>query len=333
MPTLRRLAQNWKLKLLALALAVLLWIVVSADQVTSNWIPVPLEVRVLDPSYRLRDGSAPREVEVRFTGPGRDFLDLAIRRSPLQLNIAEVSDTQEVFNLEPGMVQVPNQLSVNPQDVRPGRVSLRFLRLEDRLVPVRVRVRNELGSEWTLVDSLRVEPARVRVRGPLSQLEDIEYISSRPITLSPGDSSFSRLVQLDTTALTGVRISSPSVRVSGTVDRVRESTVEDVPVSIGGGVRVRPTSVDVRLKGPEQIVRTLSADGLRAVVAIDSIPGRIPEEGVSVPIRVETLPAGVTAEAVPPSVRLFPAVVEATPDTVAAVPRDTTAAAPAGAGG
>ena len=41
---LRFLTDNWQLKLLALALAVLLWVVVSAEQVTSQWIPVPLRI-------------------------------------------------------------------------------------------------------------------------------------------------------------------------------------------------------------------------------------------------------------------------------------------------
>jgi YbbR domain-containing protein len=331
-PTLRRLTQNWKLKLLALALAVLLWVVVSADQVTSNWIPVPLQVRVLDPSFRLIESSAPGEVEVRFTGPGRDFLDLAIRRSPLLLNIDQVRDTVEAFELDPGMVQVPNQLSVNPQDVRPGRVSLRFLQLEDRVVPLRVRVRNELGSEWTLVDSLRAEPARIRIRGPARLVAGIQAVATVPVTLSPGDSAFSRLVEIDTTGLAGLELSTRTVRVSGVVDRIRELERANVPVSIGGGLTVRPATVTVRLRGPEQIVRAMAPATFRVVVAIDSIPARIPEGGVAVPVRIEGLPPRVTAAASPATVRLIPAA-PVVPDTIPAAAADTTAAGGAGGGG
>lgn len=307
MPTLRRLAENWKLKLLALALAVLLWVVVSADQVTSNWIPVPLDVQVADPAFRLIDGSAPREVEVRFTGPGRDFLDLAIRRSPLTLNISSVDDTVQSFELEPSMVQVPSQLSVNPQDVRPGRVSLRFLRLEDRLVPVRVRVRDQLGSEWTLVDSLRVEPTRVRVRGPLGRVDDVTSLRTEPVTLSPEDSTFSIAVPIDVTNLAGLQLSNSTVRVSGTVDRVQQVVHRDVPISFGVGITVRPTEIDVTLRGPQRVIGAMTPASYRVVVAIDSIPSELPENGAGVPVRVEGLPAGVVAEPSPRAVRLFPA--------------------------
>lgn len=332
MPTLRRLAQNWKLKVLALALAVLLWVVVSADQVTSNWIPVPLEIRVQDPGYRLIESSAPSEVEVRFTGPGRDFLDLAIRRAPLLLNIDQVSDTVDAFELDPGMVQVPNQLSVNPQDVRPGRVSLRFLELEDRVVPLRVRVRNELGIDWMLVDSLRAEPGRIRIRGPARLVGRIESVATQPVTLSPGDSAFSRIIEIDTAGLAGLQLSTRTVRVSGVVDEIREVEQTNVPVSIGGGVTVRPSTVTVRLRGPEQIVRAMAPETFRVVVAIDSIPGRIPEEGIAVPVRIEGLPPGVTAAASPASVRLRPAA-PVVPDTIPAAAVDTSSVRGGGGGG
>lgn len=332
MPTLRRLAQNWKLKVLALALAVLLWVSVSADQVTSNWIPVPLEIQVTDPSFRLIESSAPNEVEVRFTGPGRDFLDLAIRRAPLLLNIDQVSDTVDAFELEPGMVQVPNQLSVNPQDVRPGRVSLRFLHVEDRLVPLTVRVRNELGSDWTLVDSLRAEPDGIRIRGPARLVARIESIPTEPVTLSPGDSAFSRVVELDTTGLAGLQLSTRTVRISGMVDEITEEQHADVPISVGGGVTVRPSRVTVRLRGPEQIVRAMTPQTFRVVIAIDSVPLRIPDEGLVVPLRVEGLPPRVVGAASPSSVRIFPAPPVA-PEITGPAQADTTSAAGGGGGG
>jgi YbbR domain-containing protein len=331
LPSLWRLADNWKLKLLALALAVLLWVVVSADQVTSNWIPVPLEVQVTDPAYRLIRGTVPDEVEVRFTGPGRDFLDLAIRRSPLTLTISDVTDTVEVFDLDPGMVRVPNQLSVNPQDVRPGTISLRFVRLEERLVPVRVRVRNQLGSEWTLVDSLDVEPSTIRVRGTLGLVDDITALRTEPMVLTSDDSVFSRVVPIDTTGLSGLQLSSGSVRVSGVVDRVAETTHPGIPISIGVGFDVRPGTAEVTFRGPATVIRAMTPDDYRVVVAIDSIPDEIPAGGVGVPVRIEGLPTGVTAVPTPRAVRLFTA--RPAPDAIGTAVTDTTGRESAGSGG
>lgn len=301
------LTNNWKLKLLALALAVLLWVVVSAEAVTSNWITLPMEVRATDPDYRLKPGSVPSEVQVRFTGSGRDLLDVAVRRPPLMLAVDRVEDTVAVLDLEPGMVQVPNQLAVNAQDVRPSRVMLEFTRLESRTVPVRLRVGRGLGSEWTLVDSLRLQPSRVRISGPESRVESIESIPTLPVDLAAEDSAFSLVVPLDTGGLRGLRVSASRVRVVGEVDRIGQRLLEDVGISLGPGVETRPRRVDVQLQGPQRTLRGLDPQTLRVVVAIDSIPTRIPPEGTPVPLRVEQLPAGVRAQLAPARVQLLPA--------------------------
>src|SRR5690606_20063102 len=195
----RSLATNWKMKLLALALAVLLWVVVSAEQVTSNWIPVPLQVRVNDPEYRLIRASVPTEGGGRSSGPARELCARVGRRPPLVLSLHDIDSTAAPFGLDADMVQLPSQFAVRPVDVRPGAVTLDFGRVDTRLAPVRVRVANGLGAGWTLVDSLQVQPDRIRISGLEQRLRAVDAIPTRPIALQPGDSVFSRVVELDTT--------------------------------------------------------------------------------------------------------------------------------------
>ncbi len=302
----RTLTQDWKLKLLAFALAVLLWVVVSAEQVTSNWIPVPLQVRVDDPEYRLIPSSLPAEVEVRFSGPGRELWDLVVRRPPLVLSMTGVDSTAQTVRLDPIMVQLPSQFAVRPLEVRPGAVTLDFHRVESRLTPVRVRISDGPGAGWTLLDSLVVLPSRIRVSGLQQDLAGVESLATEPIRLSPGDSAFSRLVPLDTAGMRGVRFSATRVRISGRIDRVLERTFAEVPVSVGEGVAIRPTEVAVRIRGPQSRVQGLGAEGFRVVVSIDSIPARIPAEGILVPLRAERLPPGIQVQISPAAVRLLP---------------------------
>jgi YbbR domain-containing protein len=303
---LTALTQNWKLKLLAFALAVLLWIVVSAEQVTSNWIPVPLEVYVSDPAFRLVDGVAPREVEVRFAGPGRELWDLVIRRPPLRLTVPEVQQSTEVFPLDPRMVRLPAQLSVAAQDVRPASVRLDFIEVASRSLPVRVPVAAELPAGLTLVGGLEILPPQVQVNGPAQRLADVEAVTTGSLDLSAMDTSFSVLLDLDTTRLRGLELETRRIRVTGQVDRLGERTVARVPVDIGGGVDLRPREVSVRLVGPQSVIQQLAADAFRVVVSIDSIPTRIPADGISVPLRAERLPDGVRAEVTPRNAQLFP---------------------------
>jgi YbbR domain-containing protein len=320
---LRIFTDNWKLKLLAIALTLLLWVVVSAEQVTSSWIPVPLEVQVTDSGYRLIASSVPDEVQVRFTGPGRDFLDLAIRRSPLLLSVGEVDDTLDVFALEPGMVQTSNQLSAIPNDVRPRTITLRFTEIADDLVPVAVRVRNELEDEWTVVGDVTVEPSTVRLRGPVRLVQRVDTVYTDLVTISSGDSVFNRDVALDTDDLAGVRVTPDTVQVSGEVDRIIEATLEGVPISVGSGIRIQPATVAVTLQGPERAVRAVTATSLRIAVALDSIPSRLPATGLAAPLRIEGLPSRVLGRPDPAGVRILPV-----PQPAAAAAADTSAVEP-----
>lgn len=303
---LRALTQHWQLKLLAFALAVLLWIVVSGEQVQSRSLPIPLEVRVSDPNHQLVEGSVPREVEVSFVGPGREFLDLALRRPRLVLEVAEVEDAEEVFELQPGMVQVPGQLEMRARGVDPGRVRLRFQRLESRMLPVQLRYGLGHEREWTLVDPPRVEPERVEVSGPAERVADLDGVPTVPLRLAAGDSAFERELAIDTSSLRGLRLATRRVKVRGEADQLVERTLNEVAVSVGPGVQVTPGAVSVRVRGPRRMVGLLEPTDLRVVIAIDSLPVRIPEGGMSVPLRVETGRPNVQGAPIPAVVRLFP---------------------------
>lgn len=312
---LRRITENWKLKVLAFALAVLLWVVITADQPASGWFTVPLEVSVTDPNYRLEGGDLPEEVEVRFTGPGRELFDLALRRPTFRLTVNDVEEEVEARTLDPRMVQLSGQMTVNAIDVRPSALQLEFTRIGSRTVPVRPQVAAELGEEWAIVDTLQTEPTTVRVTGPVRQIEEIDAVPTLPFTLTSADTLIDDLVPLDTASLPGVQLSTRTVRVTGRVDRVVQRTIQNVRVDVGPGIGILPQEVDVTLRGPARTVQAIAPGMFRVVVSIDEIPPRIPSGGVLVPLRIDGLRPGVAAALEPSQVRLFPQTVQA--DTIA----------------
>jgi YbbR domain-containing protein len=312
---LRAFTDNWKLKLLAFTLAILLWVVVSAEEVTSRSIDLPLQVQVTDPEYMLRVETVPREVSVRFAGPRRELIDLSFRRPPIILNILDVNDVQQSFELQSRMVQIPTQLSVSVVDMQPSVIDLQFTRVESRFYTVRVRLSEPLPAGWVLVDSLTVQPGRIRVTGPDSRLAAFDSILTVPVALPLSDTSFTLSVPLDTTALQGLRLSASRVQLTGAVDQMGQRSVSDVPVSVGPGLTVQPDEVEVRLIGPQRSLRSLSTADLRVVISLDSIPQRFPEGGLPVPLRVERLPPGVQAIIEPAAARMLP--VRVPLDTVA----------------
>lgn len=309
MPRLLRLAtQYWQLKLLAVALAVLLWVVVSAEQVSTTWIDIRVQVQETDPEFQLIPESVPERVRVRFAGPGREFIDLAVRKPSLVLRIGEVEDTEQAFELVPSMVRLPAGLEVNAYDVDPAFARLRFRQLANLDLPVRISIDPADASEWTLAAPLRVTPARVRISGPADQMPDLRAVSTAPMQLPSREGPFETDVALDLSSVDGLEASARTVRVSGRIERVVPRRIVGVPISVGPGLRIAPNEAQVRLRGPRGAVEAITPDAFRVVLAIDSIPSQLPPGGRAVRLRIEGMDPRVQATVEPASVQLLPSV-------------------------
>jgi YbbR domain-containing protein len=318
--SLAGLTANWRLKGAALGLALLLWAVISAEQVTTQWVPARVEVTVADPEYVLTGGPDPPEVQVRFTGPGRELWDLALDRPTLLLRVQNVGE-RRVFALDPRMVQVRGGLSVSAVDVRPPSVRLELQQLVSREVPVQPRIGPGSQARYVLQDEMEVIPTTVRISGPADRVQAIDSVRTVVFEVVPDDTIFGREVALDTAGLGGLSLSRERVSVRGRVDRRVERGLSDVPVAAPPGLAVRPRQVEVRLSGPERLVRAVFPAALRVTVQRDSIPAEVPLAGVEVPLVVEGLPSGVSARTNPARALVGPAVVEpAAPETAAPVP-------------
>ncbi|HLL82049.1 MAG TPA: hypothetical protein VK420_05335 [Longimicrobium sp.] len=121
----RRVLRNWQLKLAALALAVLLWVLVRAEQPTEQWMQVRVEAQMLDPGYTLTAPPAPGLVQVRFAGKWREIGELALEKPVIVLHVRNVGQ-QRSFVLEPSMVRLPDGARghVSAVDIRPALVKL-----------------------------------------------------------------------------------------------------------------------------------------------------------------------------------------------------------------
>jgi hypothetical protein len=298
---LKGLTANWGLKLAALALALLLWVVVSAEQVTTQWLAVPVRVVIRDPRLELAGRPSPATVSVRFTGTGRDLWELSFRSPVLSLPVHDVSEGG-VYAVDPQMVAIPRGVAVGAQDVQPELVRLQVRRLAVREVPVRVRWQGGAGEH------VRVDPARVLVMGERDQLARLDSVETRPLAVE-GDSVMDRLVALDPASLGGLRTSVGTVHVTAHVGATAERLLAEVPVEAPPGASAFPRVVSARVTGPAPAVSALSSSAFRARPVPDSMPRALAAPGVDVPIALEGLPEGVTGRPVPSRVRVTPVAV------------------------
>jgi hypothetical protein len=303
--SLHALTFNWRLKLAALGLAVLIWAAVSAEQVTSQWIPVRIDPVVRDPEFVLTGAPDPAEVRVRFSGPGRELWELALDRPALILPLADIGN-RRAFALDPSMLRIPSGLSVNVQDIRPAIVRVDVQRLASRVIPVRARLAARSTQRYVLVREMEVLPAEVRVTGPADRLAALDSVDTRRFDIFPDDSTFTQEVPLDTAGMEGLSFSRVSVRVSGPVDVRGERAVGPVTVYVPDGLVATPAQVQVGVSGARRVLGRVFPTELRAIVPRDSLPPVVPPEGVDAPLLFDGLPAGTTARPTPARVRVQP---------------------------
>lgn len=303
--SLHTLLFNWRLKLAALGLAVLIWAAVSAEQVTSQWIPVRIDPVVRDPEFVLGGAPDPAEVRVRFSGPGRELWELAIDRPAIVLPLADIGN-RRAFALDASMLRIPSGLSVNVQDIRPAVIRVDVQRLASRVIPVRARLGARSSQRYVLVRDLEVLPAEVRVTGPADRLAALDSVSTRSFDIVPDDSTFSQEVALDTAGMEGLSFSRARVRVSGPVDVRGERSLGGVAVSVPEGMMATPGLVEVGVSGAERVVARVFSGGVRAYVPRDSLPAVLPPQGVDAPVVLDGLPPGASGRANPARIRVQP---------------------------
>jgi len=300
------LKRNWLYLLTATLIAVFLWVAVSADTVAQQTIPTELVVYETDPDYVLT-GTDPaiEAVSVVFTGRAGDLAALSISRPQILVTIGTVETDSIDFALTPSMVKGRGNrelVDVRAVSVRPDRLRLHFQPKIEKLVRVVPQIELTLASGFVLSDSTRAEPGAVRISGPAAAVAAIDSILTRLVVRERLRESISEEVPLELTDPTGqLDLSSTSVRVSVRVEPVDEAVFIGVPVVVSGAspadvrdVRVEPSLVDVRIRGPRSAVALVRAEALRALVVLSSpadlgslLPIEIPQPSPFIQVTID----------------------------------------------
>lgn len=208
--------KNLGYKLIALLLAFLLWFDVSTDEISVVEYPVPLRVAVRG-SDMIVINDVPDEVEVTFTGRGRDLLGLEKDQLSIEKEIGGgENDTMQV-TIDPRDVLKPADLEVTAIAVTPAQIVVvtdRFMEKTVTLQPIGMPMAQP-GFE--IVDVV-VEPRLVKVRGVTSE---VRAIGSLALDLSQIDRVSEPLdVKLEIAvpeSLRTVTVTPDSVRIRGRV--------------------------------------------------------------------------------------------------------------------
>lgn len=276
--------RNWRLKIAALALAVLLWVTIRLSDQSVSRLTIPdVEVRVeqLDPDWVLTGPPSPARVEITVTGPSGELLRAALAEPVVVIPLENVGQEDMVLALASDWVRNVDRTSVGIEGFAPSSIRLLFERNSVVEIPVSVRLTGRLTDSLALVSEPRANLLFAQVRGPASAVDPLETVFLQPFDLGGVTGSGRFEVGLDTVGLGGVTVSPLTAALSVDVAPRQSWVVGQLPVAFPEADAewvIDPPTLEVTLSGAELQLSAIDVDAIRVAVTADAASVRLEVE-------------------------------------------------------
>jgi YbbR domain-containing protein len=289
---LRPFRHFW-LKLFSLAIAVLLWTIVSGEETVERGLRVPLELTQVPAGLELL-GDVPATVDVRVRGASGALSRVGTGDVVAVLDLHTAQEGHRLFPLTPDQVRVP--FGVEIMQVLPSAVTMTFERSASRQLPVVPAVDGRPAPGY-VVGARSADPASVDVIGPESAVKRAVEVVTEPVSVAGAKTPVKQSVVLG--------VLDPALRLKSV--RSATVTVQVVPAPLERTLRNRPihlrnlapnlqaeavaAAVDITVRGDRESLGRLTPDDLAAFVDLAGLgPGQY-----SLAVHVDASPdVGVT---------------------------------------
>ena len=266
--------RNTGLKVLALALATLLWLTVAGEHVGERVMRVPLEFHNIPPDLEMV-GDPPNAVDVRVRGSSGVISRLQPGDVVASLELGGARPGSRLIHIE----EIRAPYGVEVAQVTPATVSLELEKMATRMVPIVPALEGEPAPGF-VAGRVTSEPPTVKVVGPESRVRQMSEATTEPVvvtgtreqvrdsvTVGLADSAV-RLADAQTAIVTVEVLPAPVEREFASVPvRFRNLT---------GGLRaqVRPPLGSVTVRGRREPLSGLTADTIEPFVDLAGLgPG------------------------------------------------------------
>lgn len=189
---LNRMTHNWQLKLLAIAIAVIMWLIIVGVEKAELTIQIPVEISGVAQGMIVA-GEVPAELSVRLYGPRTLIRGLAQRNPVKQINMNGLGPGDHIFRLGNQDLTLPPWVTMTRVD--PAEIKIKLEPRSSRGVKVSpvVQGRPARGFE---VDEVVFDPPEVKISGEQKALAALDWIWSEPLDVSGRNETFTRNVKL-----------------------------------------------------------------------------------------------------------------------------------------
>jgi len=255
------ITDNLLMKLCSLLVAVILFLFVNVESAT----PLDVDFRI---EYRLGDdmmtiGNPPSVLHTTLEGP---WVNLRVfdtdTLKPVVVDLQDAGPGTLRHRIDTKEIDPPAGVTV--KSLNPTQIEVTLDRRVERQIPVEPDIFERPAFGYEIL-SVRIEPPRVKVVGPMSKMRTLDFINTRPLDVNGREDDLRTEVEL--------RPPGPSLRllerkVSVLVE-IREEfllrTFTDVKIELEHaprGARVIPETANATLKGPQRVVDKLKSNAV-----------------------------------------------------------------------
>lgn len=264
---LRRIfLEDWSLKLLSLAIAIVLWLLVTGqnEPVTAH---VNVQLNFIRPQSLELSNDPPRTVDVMLTGSRNKLDDLTSLDLVATVDISDQRAGERVLRLA-DKVQISLPQGIKVDGFQPSAIPIRLEPIIDRQIPVEVKVDGKPADGFE-VYAVLPNKGSVAVRGPASRVNAIQKVTTESIVLNGHKESFTATLALDIPD-PKIDLLEPVLNVDVQIGEVRsERNFSGVNVSTVDGGKVQPATTSVTLLGATSLLDSLKAEDLKII--LDSV--------------------------------------------------------------
>lgn len=258
-------------KLVCLVLAVMLWMyIVGSAEVQFEFREVPVEFTNVAPDLAVSEDSQ-RHVSLRVSGPKASIDPMEPSDFKVNASLAGKREGEKWVVLALENVENPRP-DVKVERIEPGSLRVFLERVEGRRLPIVAKLQGEAPAGYQVTAKARPETAMVL--GPGSLFLRMTEISTEVIDIGGRRATFSVNVKLHRDLKSIRNIDPETVEVLVEIEEnIAEKLIESVRIELqnpipGRTVQIKPESVSVKLRGPQNVLDRLDASQLRVQVEL-----------------------------------------------------------------
>jgi YbbR domain-containing protein len=265
--------KDHSLKLLALCLAFILYLISQQPQSELLFVSVPVEFNGLRQGLEISSEKSLPTVNVRVSGPRDVVRELTVSQLAVSANLSNKEPGERTIQLKPKDVLLPEGVKV--LQIEPANLTLLLETTARKQAPVEANIAGQAAEGFELY-GVTVEPPTIELEGPQSKLDPVKLVKTESISLKGNSASLrvSADIELPHPSLRAINQTSVSLFIE-IGERRGSRLLKNLPVhwvNQPPQARLLTQTVEALVVGPRAALDALRESDVRVEVNAANLP-------------------------------------------------------------